>query len=370
MPDSAERDKSFMQRALALGELGKGSTFPNPPVGAVIVRSGRIIGEGWHQRRGEPHAERIAIQDARKRGENLEGATMFVTLEPCCHHGLTPPCSDAIIESKIGRVIISRPDSCDDRVCGRGAEILRGAGIDVEIGLLEEDGEELIEQYRVQREKRRAFISLKWAQSLDGRIACSGGDSRWITGESARREAHRLRSTHGAVAVGFKTALADNPKLTVRHIESHNTPARIVFAGSGSLPVDLNLFDGAARTIVICDPGSDPFESNIPADVEVIEIPRAGNFWGEFSEKILEAGIGSVLLEGGSGVSTSALRSAAADRIYCFIAPIILGKGIPAAGELGVSEVAGAISLNNIRRSEFDRDLLITGTPDFGESGA
>ncbi len=358
----SENDIQMMKRALELGAHGKGSTFPNPPVGAVIVRDGRIVGEGWHRKRGESHAEVIAIENARSRGEILDGATMFVTLEPCCHHGLTPPCTDAILESKIARVVVSCRDDFDERVCGKGLSILHERGVEVAEGVLREEGERLIEQYRVQRTEKRAFLTAKWAQSIDGRIATAIGDSQWISGKPALRFAHELRERHGAVAVGANTAIIDDPRMTIREIESHHSPARIVLAGKTILPATLSVLSSGPRTIIVHG-GENPQIIDFENGIEALEIPVNKDFWRTLLSKLYEIGIGSVLLEGGGKVITSALDSGAVDKAYIVVAPIFIGNGIQAVGDLGVKKLSEAIPLQKTRFSKFGDDIIISGYP-------
>ncbi len=356
----AEMDRDFMREAIRLGALGKGSVFPNPPVGAVIVREGEILGAGWHRRCGEKHAEVLAIEDAKGKGFELEGCTMYVTLEPCCHHGKTPPCTDRIIASGISRVFISCLDEFDTRVCGIGAKKLADAGIEVSSGLLEEDGSELIEHYAIQRLQNRAFLSLKWASSLDGRIATASGDSKWISCEPARKFAHKLRSMHSAVAVGYGTLIQDDPLLTVRSVESHHQPIRIVFAGGKVIPNDRRMFEGGPPIIIVNQSPDQPDLETV-ADISNIDISRDDNFWANLLEELPNRGIGSVLVEGGGEIITSALRENAADRIYCVIAPMILGEGISAVNNLDIEEISGGLRLVTVRREEYGDDILITG---------
>ena len=351
-----------MARALELGALGKGSTFSNPPVGAVIARDGRIIGEGWHRRRGESHAEVVAIEDARSRGEKTVGATMFVTLEPCCHHGLTPPCTDAIAAAGISRVVVSCRDDFDERVSGGGIETLRSRGIEVDEGLLRNEGEELIEQYRVQRTEKRAFLTVKWAQSLDGRIATKNGDSKWISGKAALRFAHELRAEHGAVAVGANTAIIDDPRLTIREIESHHAPTRIVLAGDRQLPASLSVLSGGPKTIVVHS-GKKPFKGLLAGDVETLEIPVNEDFWRILLARLPKMGIGSVLLEGGGEVITSAMKAGAVDKAYVIVAPMIIGDGISAIRDVGTANLADAIRFEGMKSKKLGDDMLFWGRP-------
>jgi len=360
--DFSKSDKRFMRTALRLGAKGKGSVFPNPPVGAVIVKDGVIIGSGWHRKCGEMHAETFAIEDALAAGHDLRGTRMFVSLEPCCHHGKTPPCADKIISAGISAVDISCIDDCDSRVCGAGIERLKSAGIEVRTGLLDEEGRELIEHYIVQRRENRAFLSLKWASSLDGRIATKCGDSKWISGEKARRFAHMLRSEHSAVAVGFNTLIADNPLLTVRSVKSHHKPTAVIFAGKRRIPEGLALFESVARVIVV-DPSPEQSRFGGSALVETLDIPINKPFWATLLKEIPRRGIGSILVEGGGGIITSALKEGLVDRIYCVISPQILGEGVSAVNDLGIGKVKDALRLDNIRRLYLGDDVMIIGRP-------
>jgi len=354
------QDIKYMRRAIRLGAKGKGSTFPNPPVGAVLVKDGCVIGEGWHRYKGESHAEIHAIVNAKKHGAIINGATLYVTLEPCCHHGATPPCVEAIIAAGISKVYIANIDDYDAHMCGTGISRLETAGIEVFPGLMEDKGRELIEHYIVQRVEHRAFLTAKWAQSLDGLIATSSGDSKWISGESARKVAHKLRSEHCAVAVGANTVFSDDPKLTVRNVKSHHNPVRIILAGARELPVDLNIFTPGAK-IIIVHSGEFKLDAEPKTDVEFIEIRRDEDFWDELLAELPKRGIGSVLLEGGGKVITSALKAGAVDRVCCIIAPIIIGEGIEAVGDIGTDSVADALKLWDVRREYLGQDILITG---------
>jgi len=355
-----KNDEKYIRKAFKLGAKGKGSTFPNPPVGAVIVKDGRIIGQGWHRKKGEAHAEVNAINDAIASGEEIRGATMFVTLEPCCHYGNTPPCTDAIIAARISRVVISCPDEFDSRVSGEGIRKLKDAGIRVDTGILADTGAELIEQYRVQRQQKRAFLSVKWAQSIDGYIATASGDSRWISGERSRKFAHKLRSEHGAVAVGARTALIDNPRLTVRAVRSHHKPARIVIAGDTKLPQELNVLSGRPRTIAVYN-NEKPIAGERASNVELLKIHSGKNFWQRLLEKLPELGIGSILLEGGGKVIASAFKEGVVDRVYCFIAPMIMGEGIKPVGDIGIEHIKNILRLENPKTRRFGQDIMITG---------
>jgi len=359
-----DNDYRFMRRALELGELGKGSTFPNPAVGAVLVRDGEIIGSGFHRYAGQPHAEILAIRDANNNGFDLRGATMYVTLEPCCHHGKTPPCTQAIIEAQIARVVISCRDIHNSKIDGRGVDCLREAGIETECGLLADEGQELLEYYNVQNREKRAFLSVKWAQSIDGNIATLAGDSQWISGEKSRKQVHRLRSQHSAIAVGANTALIDNPQLTVRMVESYHRPERIVLAGTNHLPHELGILSDDQPVIVIAEPTHELHWRDINENLTVFFIERGPRFWIEFLRKMYDIGIGSVLLEGGSGVITSAIQSGLVDKLHVFIAPILVGEGTSPVNDLGLLKIADAVKITHSKIHLIDRDIYIEGKLD------
>src|SRR5436309_3119224 len=230
------RDEIWMARALDLAEKGRGYVEPNPLVGAVIVLEDRVVGEGWHERYGEAHAEVNALRQA---GESGSGATLYVTLEPCCHQGKTPPCTEAIVRAGIGRVVAAMTDPFP-QVAGRGAERLRQAGVAVEIGLMEREARRLNAPYLKLQRTGRPYVHAKWAMTLDGKIATRTGDSRWITGDGARRRVHELRGRMDAIIVGIGTVLADDPRLTVRP-PGPRMPARIILDSHGRLPKNSNL---------------------------------------------------------------------------------------------------------------------------------
>ncbi len=349
-----------MRKAIRLGAKGQGSVFPNPPVGAIIVKDHAVIGSGWHRAWGEKHAEILAIESALSKGHDIRGAKMFVSLEPCCHQGKTPPCTTAIIEHGFSEVNISCADDCDSRVCGGGIRTLRDAGIAVRTGLLEEEGRELIEHYTIQRRENRAFLTLKWASSLDGRIASATGDSQWISGEKARKFAHELRSRHSAVAVGFNTLMNDDPQLNVRAAKTHHQPVRVVLAGGNVIPEGMKVFDNSGRVILVNPSKKQPKIQALP-DFTSIVIPKDAPFWKTLLTELPKHGIGSLMVEGGGEIITSALVEGAADRIYCVIAPIIIGKGISAVNDLEIKRVSDAVSLESIRYAKFGGDVMITG---------
>ena len=315
-------------RALELAERGRGTTRPNPVVGAVVVRDGEVVGEGWHERPGEPHAEAIALEEA---GEGARGATLYVTLEPCAHLGRTPPCADAVVAAGISRVVAAIADP-DPRTNGQGFERLRAAGIEVE--LAESD---LVRQARRQNEafltwaaKRRPFVTYKAAMTLDGRLAAAGGDARWVSGEESRRRVHELRAASDAVAVGMGTARADEPRLDAREVDAVRQPRRLVF-GQGPLPdgSDLELVSG-------------------PLDEELARLA------GEEVQ--------SLLLEGGPTLAGAFLRAGLIDKLLLFVAPkLVGGDDAPSlfAGP-GARSLGEAVPVGELEVEQVGGDLLLT----------
>jgi len=351
----------YMIAALELARKAAGKTSPNPMVGAVLVKNGRIIGRGYHKRAGTPHAEINALNEA---GHKARGATLYVNLEPCCHHGRTKPCTDEIIRAGVAEVIFSMKDP-NPLVGGKGAARLRKAGIKVKSGILRKEAESLNEIYLKNITTGLPFVILKTAQTLDGRIAASGGDSKWITGSKARRMGHQLRALCDAVVVGSGTARTDDPELTVRMVKGNN-PYRIVMTGSNNLPGTLKLFkeNDDARTILAV-PEGDP--SRIRAKnliIWAIKSKRNGLSLTDFLDKAGRFGITSILVEGGSKLATSFLKAGLVDKHYVFVAPKVIGSGIEAVGELGIKKIADGIEYKNLTVSyDLSPDILITGYP-------
>lgn len=290
-----------MRRALRLAEKARGATLPNPMVGAVIIKDGQRIGEGYHTAHGAAHAELEALRNC-----NAEGATLYVTLEPCCHHGKTPPCIDAVIESGINKVVIASLDP-SPKVNGKGVKALEAAGIEVEVGLLKEEAEALNREFYTFHQKKRPFITLKAALSLDGKIAASAGEETAITGKQVQKQVHVMRSEHQAILVGAGTVLSDDPHLGVRLIEGRD-PLRIILQGKRKLPKTAQIFRDENVLVI--------------KDLSVAEL----------METLYEKEILSVLVEGGHEVYQSFLEAGLADEIHIFQAPILLGeKAVPFA---------------------------------------
>lgn len=360
---SAENAR-FMRLALTLGERAQGTAWPNPAVGCVIVKDGRILGRGWTGAGGRPHAETVALARA---GSAARGATAYVTLEPCAHHGQTPPCCDALVAAGIARVVIAMLDP-DPRVDGRGASALRAAGIAVEVGCLESEARLAHRGFLNRLRAARPMVTLKAATSLDGRIAAATGVGRWITGERARAWAHRLRAEHDAVLVGIGTVLADDPELTCRLPGlADRSPVRVVLDRRLRLPPESRLARTAREvpvwivTRAPVDPDRAGRLSALGVRVETTNEVAAGSLEAALA-LLAERGITRLLVEGGGEVATAFVRAGLVDRLVLFQAPILLGAdGVPLVGGLAVArpdEAQRWTSLDEYRLGE-DRVLVL-----------
>lgn len=329
-----EFDRVMMQRAFELAAKGKGYVSPNPLVGCVIVRDGEILGEGYHQNYGEPHAEANAIADAEARGSNAHGADCYVTLEPCAHFGKRPPCADLLIEKKIARCLIALQDPFE-KVDGAGIAKLKAAGIEVRIGLLESEAREQNRFFIKRVTSTSPYVTMKIAQSIDGRSALASGESKWITGEASRKRVHKLRSEYDAVLVGSGTVKADDPELTVRLVEGRN-PIRIVLDREGRLESSHRIFDDQARCIRAVMTGRKTREGDLEVEVEKDRL-----ILSDLMKKLHELGISSVLIEAGPRLAASVIREDIADELLFFTAPIMLGGDAqPSMGELGIGSLS------------------------------
>lgn len=335
---ASDADRRWMRVALTLAARGLGRTWPNPAVGCVLVKDGRAIGMGWTQPGGRPHAETEALAMA---GTEAAGATAYVTLEPCSHHGKTPPCAEALIAAGIARVAVACGDP-DGRVSGRGLAMLRAAGIAVSEGILTAEAEHLNAGFLKRVRHGLPLVTLKLATTLDGRIATSTGESQWITGPEARRFGHYLRATHDAILVGRGTAAADDPSLTCRlaGLEGRS-PLRVVWDSRGSLPASLKLFsDGAATTWRMAGPDAPPAPP--PAENVTVPLTDTGMLDPQAALEVLAGhGVGRVLVEGGAETAASLLQAGLADRIAWFRAPVLIGKdGLSGVGDLSIQRIA------------------------------
>jgi diaminohydroxyphosphoribosylaminopyrimidine deaminase/5-amino-6-(5-phosphoribosylamino)uracil reductase len=332
-----EADRTHMRRALRLAERGRGRTAPNPIVGAVVVRAGRVVGEGWHRALGGPHAEVEALARA---GRRARGATLYVTLEPCAHHGRTPPCTEAILAAGINRCVVAVRDP-HEIVNGRGLRRLRSGGLRVEVGLCAAEARTALGGYLLALGEARPRVTWKVAASLDGRIADARGRSRWITSAEARRLGHTLRAAADAIVIGSGTARADDPRLTARLGRATPQPLRVVCDTRLALRSNLRLFSPplARGTVVACSPRASAARARrleergvtvwrLPANREGVS-PRA------LARRLAEAGRHEVLLEGGATLGRAWMRAGLVDRLALFAAPLVLGDGLPWSGPLG-----------------------------------
>lgn len=357
---------AFMNRALALAQQGRGRTSPNPLVGAVIVNAGKIVGEGYHQKAGEPHAEIYALQAAET---NANGGTLYVNLEPCCHIGRTPPCTDAIIKAGIKRVYTAHLDP-NPKVAGKGVKQLEEAGIEVNVGLCAEAAEKLNEVFIKYMSSSYPFVILKIAMSLDGKIATFTGESQWITSPASRQKVHELRDEVDAIIVGIGTVLTDNPTLTTRLPNKKGKDAtRIVLDSHARTPTAAKIFnpESEANVIIVVTPQA--FAGNIAllkiTGAEVLVIPAKDGqvCFKTLLETLGERGITSVMVEGGGQVNQTALMSGLVDKVMCFVAPkFIGGKDAPGVfGGEGIARLADAPELKQKTITELNGDLLIEG---------
>jgi diaminohydroxyphosphoribosylaminopyrimidine deaminase/5-amino-6-(5-phosphoribosylamino)uracil reductase len=344
-------DHELMARALALAELGWGQTAPNPMVGAVLVRDGEIVGEGYHARYGGDHAEIVALRMA---AERALGATLYVTLEPCAHHGKTPPCADAIITAGVARVVAATADP--NPVAAGGAARLLAAGVELEIGVQEKAARELNAPFFHAVHSHRPWVTLKLGISLDGAIADARGQSKWITNPASRRETHRLRSGSDAIAVGIGTVLADDPMLTVREapVPPRVPPIRVVFDHSARVPLNSQLVRTAREVPVVLVTGK-PAPALAEAGVEVI----VAHSTREAFESLKKRGVRALLVEGGAKLAGALLGESLVDRLVIFQSPRLLGAGATGAFAFAPPQTAtDAPKLPVIARRAFDDDLM------------
>lgn len=359
----SDADIGFMQLALSLADKAKGETFPNPAVGAVVVKKGTVVGKGATSPCGGPHAERNALAQA---GQKARGATMYVTLEPCCHFGRTAPCTTAIIDAGIRRVVASVRDS-NPLVNGKGMALLAHAGISVCTGLLEREAQRLNEDFFFWVTHRRPWVSVKLAMTLDGRIADTNGDSRWITSVRSREFVHDLRRKHAAIGIGRVTLEKDNPRLTVRHGKTGN-PARIVFSSRASVPPNSYFVRTAgkkSRSILVVRGGRNRSRHMLDNGVEIWRTAAAdgkGSLRG-FLKIAYEENIPSVLIEGGGRLASAFVESGLANRVYLMFANKILGSGAEGLAFERPLALSRCICLDKMEISTFGGDVVITGVP-------
>ena len=378
------QDIEYMQRAMTLAENGRGFVNPNPLVGAVIVMDGRVIGEGWHRKYGCLHAEREALAACT---EDPAGSTMYVTLEPCCHYGKQPPCTEAIIAAGISRVVVGLPDP-NPLVAGKGIAILKEHGIDVECGLLEADLKYQNRVFLKYITTRRPWVTMKWAMTLDGRIAASTGDSRWVSSEESRRYAHQLRAWNMAIMAGIGTVRADDPLLNCR-IDGMRSPVRVIADSDATVSLSSQVVMTAHqyRTIVACSGTADRSRLAALSDagVEILQVDsgQAGDCTQQRASDVRKVdmdvllsrlgkmGIDSVLVEGGAELDWSMVEAGLVDEVCCFIAPKVIG-GSTAKGPVGgagfpVMADAFPLEIESVTRS--GPDILVHAFPSDCHSG-
>lgn len=359
-----DRDSHWMTRALELAERGRGAVEPNPLVGCVIVRGGELVGEGWHQRFGGPHAEIEALRIARERAE---GATVYVTLEPCSHHGKTPPCVDALLAARPARVVMAMEDPFL-QVAGRGLAALRDAGVEVLVGVHEDAARRLNAPYLTRLCHQRPWVIAKWAMTLDGRLAARGGDSRWISGERSRARVHALRGRMDAILVGVGTVVADDPLLTARP-PGLRVPVRVVVDPTLRIPDRARLLatlDEAPLLLAAradADAGRAESLRRLGAEVWTTEAAEPADLIRGLLAELARRGMTNVLAEGGAGLFGSLLDARLVDEAHAFIAPRIVGgaDAIPVIGGLGVPRMSDALQLDEVEWECLDGDLYVRG---------
>lgn len=366
------KDEKWMKLALEIAKRGAGHVSPNPMVGCVIISGdGKKIGQGYHERYGQAHAEQNAVDDVVD-PDLLDGATVYVTLEPCAHQGNTPPCCEMLSTLPIDRVVVAMEDPTP-KVSGKGIEHLRNHDITVDVGVLEEEAKRLNEFFLHHQTFNRPFVTLKIAQTLDGYIAAPDGNSEWITGTQSRTLVHEWRSRYDAVMVGRNTALLDNPRLTVRHVEGRQ-PHRIVIDGPLELPDDLNLFtDQYEEKTIVLTHNEEKFTNE--AD-PMLSILKSDYFRGktllidekeghtDLKKSLRELGklpLTSILVEGGQNLNSALLNEKLVDKVECFIAPKMLGGGTKSVLGVGINRMEEIMEFREVKWRQVGQDLLFTG---------
>ncbi|MBI4093352.1 bifunctional diaminohydroxyphosphoribosylaminopyrimidine deaminase/5-amino-6-(5-phosphoribosylamino)uracil reductase RibD [Candidatus Kaiserbacteria bacterium] len=350
-------DEAYMREALRLAKKGEGLTLPNPMVGAVIVRGGRIVGRGYHRAFGSPHAEVLALSRA---GSKARGATLYVTLEPCAHHGKTSPCTDAILRAGVLRVVIAARDP--HRIARGGVEVLRRAGIKVTVSVCEKQARKLNEAFFTFHEKRRPFIALKFAASLDGKLATRTGDSKWITNREARKYARNLRGGYQAVLVGINTVLSDDPHLGVREKRKRD-PLRVILDSRLHIPLKSKVLRDSNVLLATTARASQKKKKLLEArGIPLHVFPGARIRIGQLLSFLRRKEVISILVEGGGKIFGSFVDEKIADKVYAFYAPILIGGDCaPSIGGRGVRRLGAAPRLKNVTLKSFKGNVLIEG---------
>jgi diaminohydroxyphosphoribosylaminopyrimidine deaminase/5-amino-6-(5-phosphoribosylamino)uracil reductase len=357
-----ETDGAMMRRALALAARGAGSVAPNPMVGCVLARDVEVIAEGYHRAAGQPHAEAEALAAA---GDRARGATAYVTLEPCAHFGRTPPCADALIRVGIAEVVFAMGDP--NPTAAGGAEKLRAAGIRVRFGLLDDEARHQNRGWLMGLRSRRPYVTAKAAISLDGRIATRNGDSKWITGELAREDAHRLRAEQDAIAVGAETVIADDPALTARNGADVRHPLRVVFDSGGRTSPGAHVFDRAGRSALLIATDALPLArrrafEEVGVDVAIVGKDRRGRTdLDEALGAILARGVNRLMVEGGGALLGAFLDADLIDEVHLYVAPILIGGGRNAFEGDGFARISDAQRFRFSAPEQLGRDLIMRG---------
>jgi diaminohydroxyphosphoribosylaminopyrimidine deaminase/5-amino-6-(5-phosphoribosylamino)uracil reductase len=356
----SESDPRFMQLALDLGKRALLNATPNPRVGCVIVRDDRVLGEGATQRPGANHAEIEALQDARRRGNDVQGATVYVTLEPCSHFGRTPPCATALIEARVGRVVAAVEDP-NPQVAGRGMEMLRSAGIDVRCGLLRQEAVEANIGFFSRMNRGRPWVRIKIAASLDGRTALPGGQSQWITGEAARADGHAWRARSCAILTGGATVRADNPLLTVRDVDTPRQPLKVVLDSALDIDDDARIFDGNPVLLVgvATDAATAQRYARKNAQVAAIAGPDGRVDLAELMRELGRRGINELHVEAGATLSGALVQAGLADELLVYLAPVLLGPGRPMLDLPALTDLADARRLHIHELTRIGPDLRL-----------
>ncbi len=357
--NNMNNDEQFMEKCIELALKGIGSVSPNPLVGSVIVEDGKIIGQGYHKKYGEAHAEVNAVLDAKKNGFEIKGSTIYVNLEPCSHPGKTAPCADLLVSEKVGSVVIGMKDPYE-KVNGKGIKKLRRAGIDVRTGVLEKECKELNKFFIKFVTKKLPYISLKIAQSLDGKIALNNFKSKWLTGEASRKYVHQLRSEYDVVLIGKNTAKYDNPSLTVRDVHGR-TPYRIVIDSNSTLPVSLKLFTDEEKDKTFVLKGISKKSVTEIYNKNIIRVKEKDQklVLKDILKKFYSLNISSVLVEGGANLYSQFAKTGLFDDIFIFTAPKIIGKGISSFNDFEITKLSEAKNLQPGFIKRFDKDVLM-----------
>jgi diaminohydroxyphosphoribosylaminopyrimidine deaminase/5-amino-6-(5-phosphoribosylamino)uracil reductase len=361
-------DEKWMKRALRLAEVGKGRTSPNPLVGAVLVKRGQVVGEGYHARIGESHAEMVALRQA---GKKARGAMLYVNLEPCTHYGRTPPCVPEVIKAGVKRVVIGMEDP-NPLVNGKGIEALRKVGIDMKIGVLEKECRRLNEAFCKYILKRQPFVVLKVAATLDGKVATRNGDSKWISGEASRRFVHKVRDRVDGVLVGIGTILRDDPLLTARRKEGKE-PYRIVLDSRLRIPEEAKVFEHSPSEVILTTTEFAPHEKVERLEKRGVRVLIVDSKAGRVDlrqclTKLAELGVMNLLVEGGSQINGSFLDEGLIDKFHLFLSPRLLGdpRALGIFGGQGVSNLNEAVAVNEITTKRIGEDILVEGYLEWG----